>query len=76
MQLVAGTVDAHDEIHNVRRYVMSDWVDVGNGVRRYSFHKALEHTGSIGFTVRVVPKHELLVTDAELGVATLPQGGL
>lgn len=76
VQLVAGAVDAHDELHDVRRYVMSDWTDAGNGVRRYSFTKALQHTGSIGFTVRVVPKHELLVTDAELGVATLPQGGL
>ncbi|MDO5500375.1 MAG: alpha-glucan family phosphorylase [Propionibacteriaceae bacterium] len=76
VQLVAGHVDAHDELHDVRRYPIEDWIDAEDGNRRYRITKHARHTGSIGVTVRVVPKHELLVNDAELGIATLPHGGL
>ncbi|WP_432557872.1 alpha-glucan family phosphorylase [Granulicoccus sp. GXG6511] len=75
VQLVAGPVDDHDELHDVRRYPMESWTEAEDGYRRYSITKQARHTGPIGLTVRVVPRHELLVSDAELGVATLPLGG-
>ena len=31
----------------------------------------LERTGAFGYTVRVLPRHPLLATEAELGVVTV-----
>ncbi|OYO19289.1 glycogen phosphorylase [Enemella dayhoffiae] len=74
VQLVAGAVDANDEIHDVRTYEMGLVGDVTDGYRRYEITRDARHTGLVGFTVRVVPKHSLLLTPAELGVAALPLG--
>jgi starch phosphorylase len=73
VQLVAGEADANDEIHHVRTYAMSDSHEDGE-FRRFEVTDTAGYAGSIGFTVRMVPRHELLVTAAELGVATLPPG--
>jgi glycogen phosphorylase len=32
----------------------------------------LDHSGSFGYTVRVVPRNDLLATSAELGIVALP----
>ena len=32
----------------------------------------LDRTGPFGYTVRVLPRHELLASPAELGVVALP----
>ena len=38
------------------------------GVGNYTGTVPLERSGSFGYTVRVVPKHPLLASDAELGL--------
>lgn len=74
VQLVVGEIDTDDEMHQVHTYAMSDGVGDAEGFRRFEMTDTARHAGPIGFTVRVVPRHELLVTPAELGVATLPPG--
>ncbi|MGH3415792.1 MAG: hypothetical protein ACRDSS_04950, partial [Actinocrinis sp.] len=39
---------------------------------RYEGVVELDRSGPFGYTVRVVPKHPLLSTPAELGLAVLP----
>lgn len=40
----------------------------------YVVDTALPHSGAVGYTVRVLPHHELLAGDAELGLVALPAG--
>jgi starch phosphorylase len=42
-------------------------------VVRYSGEVPLDRPGSFGYTVRVLPKHPLLASRAELGLVTYPQ---
>ncbi|MDQ3104456.1 MAG: hypothetical protein M3Q87_04450, partial [Actinomycetota bacterium] len=44
------------------------------GRQRFSGDVKLERTGPFGYTVRVLPRHELLLTPAELGLVALPEG--
>jgi starch phosphorylase len=41
------------------------------GDNRYTASLALPHTGALGATARVLPKHELLATPAELSRVVL-----
>ena len=43
------------------------------GVVRYSGEVPLDRPGSFGYTVRVLPRHPLLDSRAELGLVTYPQ---
>lgn len=72
VQLVTGSVNGDDELHDIRTYEMTEHSDVHDGARRYSLTVPAAFAGSIGFTVRVVPAHDLMVTPAELGIAALP----
>ncbi|GAB3704323.1 alpha-glucan family phosphorylase [Mariniluteicoccus flavus] len=72
VQLIAGDVDADDELHNIRRYAVTENHEAHDGFRRYEVTVPARYTGSIGFTMRVVPRHDLMVTPAELGIAALP----
>jgi hypothetical protein len=40
---------------------------------RYSGEVSLDQPGPFGYTVRVLPRHPLLASRAELGLATYPQ---
>jgi glycogen phosphorylase len=42
---------------------------VGEG--RFAATGPLPHAGALGYTVRVLPRHELLATPAELGKVVL-----
>jgi len=44
----------------------------GGGRFRFDGDVALSHAGAFGYTVRVLPQHPLLASDAELGVVALP----
>ena len=39
---------------------------------RFDGTVTLDHSGSFGYTVRVIPKNSLLASTAELGVVALP----
>jgi glycogen phosphorylase len=43
------------------------------GVARYAGEAELGRPGPFGYTVRVVPRHRLLASSAELGLVTLPE---
>jgi starch phosphorylase len=44
-----------------------------DGAARYAGAAELGRPGPFGYTVRVVPRHRLLASDAELGLVTLPE---
>ncbi len=72
VQLVKGRVGPDDELVEIRCYPFGEGAEVGDGLRRYQGVVTTERTGSIGYTVRVVPSRPELASDAELGLAALP----
>ncbi|MBA0125044.1 alpha-glucan family phosphorylase [Haloechinothrix sp. YIM 98757] len=62
VQAVLGTVDDNDDLHEVVTTSMSH---AGDG--RFTATVPLPHAGSLGYAVRVLPYHELLASQAELG---------
>ncbi|QDP97008.1 glycosyltransferase family 1 protein [Microlunatus elymi] len=72
VQLITGRVGADDELFDIRTHRITDGVDQTDGVRRYQGVVDTERSGAIGYTVRVVPHHPELASDAELGLAALP----
>jgi len=72
VQLVTGRVGADDRLYEPRVNQFPTGVDVDGGLRRYESWVEARHAGAIGYTVRVVPYHPLLATQAEMGLAALP----
>ncbi|MCP2167016.1 alpha-glucan family phosphorylase [Goodfellowiella coeruleoviolacea] len=68
VQAVIGRVGDSDELHDVVTAPMRHTGDGG-----YEADVPLPHAGSVGYTVRVLPKHPLLATPAELGRVALPR---
>ncbi|MEV6609148.1 alpha-glucan family phosphorylase [Kutzneria sp. NPDC051319] len=62
VQAVIGRVADSGELSDVATATMSPGADGA-----YQAELALPHVGSVGYTVRVLPHHELLATPAELG---------
>ncbi|WP_188894237.1 alpha-glucan family phosphorylase [Microlunatus endophyticus] len=73
VQMVAGRVGPDDELLDIQSYPFPAGVDQPDGVRRYQGTVSTHRAGSIGYTVRVVPHHPDLASDAELGLAALPK---
>ncbi len=67
VQAVYGSVDSEDRITDARAISLPQ-VENGDGPSRFEGDVPLERTGSFGYTVRVLPKSDLLATPAELGV--------
>jgi starch phosphorylase len=67
VQTVFGTVDSEDRLSDVEASSLR-LTEAPDGVARYEGEVALRRTGPVGYTVRVLPRHELLATPAELGV--------
>ncbi|HTS96861.1 MAG TPA: alpha-glucan family phosphorylase [Streptosporangiaceae bacterium] len=72
-QLVYGAASDEDEIRNP---AFADLELEGNsangGAARYVGEVELGRPGAFGYTVRVLPRHPLLATSAELGLIALP----
>ncbi len=66
VQAVLGRVDSEEELYDVRTVPMVH-VDSVDGREVFEVQTALPHSGSAGYTVRVLPQHRLLAGDAELG---------
>ncbi len=62
VQLVCGRMDGGGELYDLVVRPMSHTSDGG-----YELATQLPYAGSVGYTVRVLPRHELLATSAELG---------
>ena len=72
VQLVTGRVSGDDRLYEPRVNPFPTGVDVEDGLRRYEGTVEAKRAGAIGYTVRVVPHHALLASQAEMGLATLP----
>ncbi|HYP44479.1 MAG TPA: alpha-glucan family phosphorylase [Propionibacteriaceae bacterium] len=72
VQLVTGRVDSEDRLTETRVNPFPRGTDVEGGLRRYEGTVQARRSGSIGYTVRVVPHHPELASVAEMGLSTLP----
>ena len=73
VQLVHGSLDGEDQL----RDSVVDPLAAGRGPTRAAGYRfdgtvALDRSGAFGYTVRVVPHNDRLVSDAELGLVALP----
>ncbi len=68
VQAVFGPVDAGDEIRAEGRLSLSPAGDAGDGSVRYEGSIPLDRAGSFGYAVRVLPRHPLLASEADLGL--------
>src|SRR5690606_41433403 len=73
VQLVTGRVAEDDTLVDIatRPLELSDTYEGG----RYGYRGdvELEFSGSFGYSVRIVPVHELLAGPTEMGLLTVPQ---
>jgi glycogen phosphorylase len=72
VQLVTGRVSGDDRLYEPRVNPFPAGVEVDGGLRRYESWVEAKRAGAIGYTVRVVPYHPLLSSQAEMGLAALP----
>ncbi|WP_185744216.1 alpha-glucan family phosphorylase [Arachnia propionica] len=70
VQLIFGDVDNEDQLHNIRKYPTTP-VSESDGVTRFVGEIPTRYAGQIGCLARVVPAHELLASDAEMGLAAI-----
>jgi alpha-glucan phosphorylases len=71
VQAVVGHVDDADELTATETVAMAH-VGAADGVDRFEAVVPLPAAGLTGYTVRVLPHHELLASPAELGKVVLP----
>ena len=72
VQAVVGRADDADELSES---VVQEMASIGpghDGSHRFEAVVALPHAGVLGYTVRVLPRHDLLAAPAELGRIVLP----
>jgi starch phosphorylase len=67
---VYGSVDGDDTLTDTDTVSLKA-VESNDGVARYEGDVPLQRTGGFGYTVRVLPRHALLASQAELGVVTV-----
>jgi glycogen phosphorylase len=67
VQAVYGSVGVDDRLTETKTAVLRS-VPNGDGTHRYEGEIPLDRTGGYGYTVRVLPKNELLASLAELGL--------
>jgi starch phosphorylase len=60
-------VDGDDTLTHTETVSLKS-VETFDGICRYEGEVPLQRTGAFGYTVRVLPRHELLASPAELGV--------
>jgi starch phosphorylase len=72
VQLVHGTINSADELAATTIEPLRVAETYEGGRHRFDGDVVLDHSGAFGYTVRVVPRNELLTSSAELGVVALP----
>ncbi|HMA47140.1 MAG TPA: alpha-glucan family phosphorylase, partial [Frankiaceae bacterium] len=71
VQAAYGRVDEVDQIHDPSTRSLAP-VGPSDGAYRFEGTLPLDRTGSFGYTVRVLPRHPLLASPAELGLVANP----
>ncbi len=72
VQLVHGVINSEDDLVQTSVEPLEVAEGYEGGRHRFDGTVELDHSGSFGYTVRVVPKNDLLASPAELGVVALP----
>ncbi|GAA2123608.1 alpha-glucan family phosphorylase [Nocardioides bigeumensis] len=72
VQLVHGSLDSDDQLKDTVVDTLTLAETYEGGRYRFDGTVALDRSGAFGYTVRVVPHNERLVSDAELGLVALP----
>jgi starch phosphorylase len=67
VQAVYGGIDAEDRLVDVNTVSLA-YAGPIDGTSRFEGDVPLERTGTFGYTVRVLPKSDLLASPAELGL--------
>ncbi len=68
VEAVYGRADEHDVLHRPVYLPLTSTGSGDDGLPRYEGQVPLERAGAYGYTVRVLPHHELLSGNAELGL--------
>ncbi|MEK8070951.1 alpha-glucan family phosphorylase [Rhodococcoides navarretei] len=71
VQAVVGRADDEENLTDIRTTAMSH-VGTEGGEHIYAGQTSLPHSGAVGYTVRVLPHHHGLASDAELGLVATP----
>ena len=72
VQLVHGRLDAEDQLKDSVVDSLTLAEDYDGGRHRFDGTVALNQSGAFGYTVRVVPRNDRLVSPAELGLVAFP----
>jgi starch phosphorylase len=72
VEVVHGVIDGDDEIVNtvITPLTLADSYDGGR--HRFDGDILLQRGGAFGYTVRIVPRHSVLTSVAEMGLVALP----
>ena len=72
-EVVYGSVRDDDTLARVRAAPLSHAEEYEGGRHRFTGEVKLETTGPFGYTVRVLPAHELMADPAEMGLVAWPE---
>jgi starch phosphorylase len=72
VQVVHGRVAGDDELRDATVASLAHADAYEGGRHRFEADIPLDHTGPFGYTVRVLPRHELLANSAEVGAIAWP----
>ena len=72
VQLLHGRVSPDDRITHAAKSVLALQEKYDGGRYRYEGTVQLDNTGPFGYSVRIIPAHVGLVSDAEMGLQVLP----
>ncbi len=72
VQLVHGRSNGEDELSETTVESLAVAETYGGGRYRFDGDLVLDHSGAFGYTVRIIPRNNLLASPAELGVVALP----
>jgi starch phosphorylase len=68
VEVAYGQAEENDELANVTLVELEPKEELGSGHHLFSGSIVIDRSGSFGYTVRVLPKHEALASKAELGL--------
>ncbi len=72
VQLVHGVINGEDDLVDttVESLVIAESYEGGR--HRFDGTVEFDHSGAFGYTVRIIPRNDFLISPAELGVVALP----
>jgi starch phosphorylase len=72
VQLVHGVTTADDNLVNTRVESLAPVEAYEGGRHRFDGSIQLDRSGGFGYTVRIIPRNDFLISPAELGVVAVP----